>query len=368
MIEASSKQCARCRADKVGVQAPKDAPIKPTSELVSDDRQRQKSGQELSLLRRKYDESLRTIKALESDLSAMNVVSRGVETFAIEPKLSSGTSEGTPVWVASDWHSEELVDPRTVNGLNRFDLEIAKARATQFFQGGLRLTRLLEQDIKIPQVVIPLLGDFITNDIHEENVETAQLPPMEAISFARNLIISGIDFVLNHSTWDLLFQCHSGNHARTTRKNRAATEKGHSLEYLMYLHLADYYRSEGRVKFSIADGYHSYLDIYDKKLRFHHGHSIRYQGGIGGLTIPANKAIASWNNARRVDLDVFGHFHTAFDGGNFISNGSLIGYNGFALSIKAPYEPPRQQLFLLDKRRGKTCVWPILFDELGSKQ
>jgi hypothetical protein len=39
----------------------------------------------------------------------------------------------------------------------------------------------------------------------------------------------------------------------------------------------------------------------------------------------------------------------------------MIGYNSFALSIKADYEKPRQALFLMDKKRGRTCLWPIVF-------
>ena len=83
-------------------------------------------------------------------------------------------------------------------------------------------------------------------------------------------------------------------------------------------------------------------------------------GGVGGIYIPTNKAIGQWNKGRNVDLDVFGHFHQARDGGNFICNGSIIGYNAFAVSIKADFEAPRQQLFLIDSKHGRTCTWPIL--------
>jgi len=51
--------------------------------------------------------------------------------------------------------------------------------------------------------------------------------------------------------------------------------------------------------------------------------------------------------------------HQFKDGGNFICNGSLIGYNAFALSIKADYEKPKQAFFLVDKKRGKSIVAPI---------
>lgn len=93
-----------------------------------------------------------------------------------------------------------------------------------------------------------------------------------------------------------------------------------------------------------------------------HGHAIRYGGGVGGIYIPINKAIAQWDKSERADLTVFGHFHQQRDGGNFICNGSLIGYSSFAQSIKADFEKPKQCLFLIDSKRGKTCTWPILVD------
>jgi hypothetical protein len=56
---------------------------------------------------------------------------------------------------------------------------------------------------------------------------------------------------------------------------------------------------------------------------------------------------------------VLGHFHQLFDGGRFIVNGSLIGYDSFALSIKASYEKPKQVMFLMDRKRGRTFTCPI---------
>jgi hypothetical protein len=137
---------------------------------------------------------------------------------------------------------------------------------------------------------------------------------------------------------------------------------GHSLESLMYVNLAALFEKEPRVRFVIDEGYHTYITIYDKTVRFHHGHAITYYGGIGGLFIPAYKAIGAWSKAKRADLDVFGHFHQTKDGGSFVCNGSLIGYNAFAVRIKADYEPAQQTLLLFDKKRGRTCKWPILLE------
>jgi hypothetical protein len=146
-----------------------------------------------------------------------------------------------------------------------------------------------------------------------------------------------------------------------TKEQRISTETGYSLEQFMYYQIRNFFSKEKRIKFVIATGYHSFVELFDKyTIRFHHGHQISYKGGVGGLTIPVNKAIAQWNKARVVDLDVFGHFHTKFDGGNFIANGSLIGYNPYAVSIKASYEKPSQTFFLVNKEYNeKTLVAPI---------
>lgn len=335
------------------------APVVPVATVTGDITARRRTA-ELSSLKDKYADALRTIERQQSLLSMSDVLKSGLDTYTIVPKEGHGTSEGTAVLVASDWHFEETVGAE-VGGLNIFNPDIAKLRAERFFQSSLRLIRLLQQDIKIHTVVLALLGDFISGEIHgADSAEMNDLQPAHAIVAVQNALISGIEFLLGHSTLTLVLPCHVGNHGRTTLKTRFSAENGHSWEYLLYLHLAAYFRSEPRVTFRIADGPHSYLDVYDQTIRFQHGHMIKYGGGVGGIFIPANKAIAQWSKARHADLDVFGHFHQLVDGGSFLCNGSLIGYNGFALSIKGSFEPPRQLLFLMDKRRGRTCNWPIL--------
>ncbi len=368
------RTCATCRAtitrhSKTGLcvacanEAKRVRPVDiPPSEGVAADRAARKEKTEGASLKKRYDEALKTIETLEQALAVKDTLENVRPEFTIEPRQATKTGEATVVAVASDWHIEELVGAE-VGTLNRYTPEIAEARARTFFQGTLRLTRLLQQDITIQQMVLALLGDFITNDIHDaENAETNALLPMHAIARAEGFVIAGIEMLLRETALTFVIPCHSGNHARTTHKTRFGTENGHSLEWLMYRHLAQYFRNEPRITFLIPEGMHSYVTVYDQVIRFHHGHAIKYGGGVGGIYIPTNKAISQWSKARRADLDVFGHFHQLRDGGNFICNGSMIGYNSFALSIKADYERPKQALFLIDKKRGRTCTWPILFD------
>lgn len=345
--------------------------LPPTSatpeERLQQKRDKLQHAHQLAQVKLELGAALARIDQLESDNAAL-IGLRETPNYEIAPiEPTQGNNEGTVVIVASDWHSEEEVKPGTVSGLNAHNLEISRRRGTNFWQSAVKLVDLLGQRIRITNIVVALLGDFITGQIHgAENAESNLLLPNFAIVHAKGLLVAGLEYLLRSTDPSVRIHvpCHSGNHARTTKTTRFTSENGHSLEYLMYLSIAEYFQAKGetRITFDIAEGMHSYLDIYGTTIRFHHGHAVKYNGGVGGLYIPVNKAIAQWNKGRHADLDVFGHFHQLRDGGNFICNGSLIGYNTFALSIKADYEPPRQALFLMDRKRGRTCTWPILVE------
>ena len=289
---------------------------------------------------------------------------RAPQTVEISPKAKSGVSESAAVMVWSDWHSEELVLPEQVSGKNEFNLKIFHERFWNLLRGNLAWFRINSSATTIKTIVLALLGDFITGSIHDDLMEGNQLMPADAIYHVFSYLVKGVEYVLENTQPDveLIIPCHSGNHGRMTQEQRIATEAGNSLEYFMYLMLRDHFDGNKRVKFIVQNGYHSYVSFFEGRFtaRFHHGHQINYQGGVGGITIPVNKAIAQWNKARHADLDVFGHFHTKFDGGNFVSNGALIGYSAYAVSIKGTYEEPSQQQFLINREyAAKTAVMPV---------
>lgn len=311
------------------------------------------------------NEALHRIEALKKENQfLLDFTERTPQIMDIAPQVPSGTSESVAFIVMSDWHSEEEVLPGQVGGLNFHNLEVGETRATNAWAGGHRLYDIFRRDTAIKTIVVGLLGDFITNSIHEDGAESNLLAPSDAIYRVQNLLLSGLHFLLRNTENDVQIKvvCHSGNHGRTTKEQRVATEQGNSLEQYMYYNMRDILKDEPRIQFQIADGYHSYIRLFDGKftVRTHHGHSVNYNGGVGGLTIPINKAIAQWNKGVKADLDVFGHFHTKIDAHNFVSNGSLIGYNAYALRIKADYEPPTQSFFLINKKyNAKTIYTPI---------
>lgn len=307
------------------------------------------------LLQQEYDAAMR-------ELEALTQIDNGVvRPLHIKPRLTKKENEAVPVIVLSDWHIEEKVDPRTVSGKNRYTLAIAEQRCKHIAQSALKLIEEKSHQVHIDTVAVFLIGDFITGNIHDENVENAQLQPVEAVLRAQEMIEGLIQFLLDHTTHKLNFYCKVGNHSRITRKVHASTEMGNSLELGMYVSLYKHFKDNERVSFHIEPSYYSIVNILGTKVRFHHGHAVSYGGGIGGLHIPLRKSIKSWNETERADFDIMGHYHSFQEHATlrYIVNGSLIGYSAYAERIKAILEPPIQGFCLIHKKYGPTSLTPI---------
>ena len=282
-------------------------------------------------------------------------------TYAIERK-SKSSREAAAVIVASDWHVEESVDPKTVSHLNAFNLEIADKRIERFCKSALRLIEIQRGGVDIPILVLALLGDLMSGFIHEELREENELTPTQTVLWLKERVAKFINTLRKEGNFEqIIIPCSVGNHGRTTVKPRHGTSWKNSYEWLLYK-ILEQEITEG-VVWVIGESYHTYLDVYGKTFRLHHGDGLKFQGGVGGLTVPVEKAIANWNKGRVADLDIFGHWHQSQQNPKWVSNGSLIGHNAYSIAIKAPYEPPQQTLFLFDGKRGRTGTWPIFVEE-----
>lgn len=326
---------------------------------VASDAEAAKLRSELTALKKRYATALEQLDAERQAVKNLTAL-KGVKAKKIarrRPKQDK--PEATAILVLSDWHVEERVDPETHTGHgNAYTLEIAERRIQQVVQ---RASMLIEHEkalTGIRRVVVAALGDFISGHIHEDLVEITQLAPLTAIRWAGERLGGVIDAMREIAP--VMVVTASGNHGRSTMKPRMATENEHSFEQHLYLTMA---AAEKRsdVQWQIGKGYLNIADLDGFLVRFSHGHSLRFGGGVGGLTIPANKAIANWNTSKRCNLDVFGHWHTfSWLPYRFVANGCLIGHNAFADRIKAEYQPPSQTLIIVDHDHNRvTKVLPI---------
>lgn len=326
--------------------------------IVSLERKLIKAKSDFRLSNFKYKNALERIDALEREMSGILKITRRFPVKAINPRKNTINGDGVAVVVMSDWHYEEEVRPENVNGLNEFNIKIANQRIENAWQNSLKLIKHESRDNDIHTVVIALLGDFISSSIHDELMEINQMGAAPAMFAVQKKIVSGIQFLLDNTDKNYVVHCIAGNHPRLTKKIRHATFTENSLEVYMYHNLAIYFESNSRVKFNIPASAVSYLDVLGQKIRLHHGHYVRYQGGIMGIGVPARKAINEWNTSINADLTIIGHWHQLTDGGNYLINGSIIGFSAYALSLKCRFEEPKQLFFLINKhgRTGYTKI------------
>lgn len=284
----------------------------------------------------------------------------------IEPReRTSGKREATPLILASDWHVEEEVRPEQVAGRNRYNLDIAARRMERFFESSMWAWKKERETFKIRDCIPWFGGDLITNFLHEENKHANLLSPTEAIAFAETNIIKGIEYWLTDPEMELFtVPMNDGNHGRTTRKMESSTRTKMSLEVLLYAHIAHHFRNEPRLRFILPTSSFTFLDnVYGRTIRFTHGDVIRYQGGIGGITVPLFRAQGRWEKTKHADLTCLGHFHQRYCLPDIMVNGSLIGFNSYAIDNGFAFEPPAQSMRILEPLRWCSDDIPLWVSE-----
>lgn len=271
--------------------------------------------------------------------------------------IEGAKRSGAAIILASDWHAGAEFQASASTFGNRFNREICQQRIARFFAGivwHVKAYRAIAWDLR--HVVLWLGGDLIDGHLHGDQQETSS-SAIATIDWLEPLILDGVRSLLELDV-ALQLVCSYGNHGRDTIKPRRQTGAGHSYEWGMYQRIGRALRQDGVA--TLADPTaHQYAEVLGHTLHFTHGDEARYAGGVGGISIPLNKAFAAWDRVRRADYHHCGHFHVQLQGGNWFSNGTLKGYDPFAMSVKGEPQTPRQTLYVLDERRGATAVTPL---------
>jgi len=313
------------------------------------------SGQENAKLVKKIIE-------LERDISFLTDFKKHkTKNILIQQPKNNKNHEATAVVQWSDWHVDEVVLPSVVNGLNEYNPRIAEERAKNLFQNTIKLVNTQRAGVVIKNAIIHLGGDIVTAWIHPEGMQTNSMTPQEGVFFAYDLHVAGIEYLLKYGEFDCIhIVCSRGNHGRVTMKMQYANDYSTNSENYMYKMLANRFKNNPKVKFQIDDAELSYITLYEKTLRFYHGWQIRFKGGIGGLTIPLYKSLHRWNANTPAFYNFMADKHSySRPTPDCVLNGSLIGFNGYALSNGFAFEPPRQSFTLIDSKRGVTIKAPI---------
>ena len=318
---------------------------------------------EVATLRGRYKAALSQIDR-ERERADTLVALKGITASQGKPpkKAKHSKHDATMVVLLSDVHCEEVVRPETVNGLNAFDLTVCEKRLVELQERFFTMLEHERQLTRIERVVLWFGGDWISGMIHPELAEENSLHPLAAIRWIGERMRGFLDAVADNAK-EVIVATSCGNHGRTTEKLRT-NEADTSYEHHLYLTMRAAEKRKN-VRWHIGEGHLNYLDLDGFNVRFCHGHAVRYQGGIGGIHVPLNKAIAAWNATQHADLTCLGHWHQFSWGraGRYVSNGSVIGHSAYAVRIKATYAPPCQAAIVIDHgRREVTKAYPLFCD------
>lgn len=265
-------------------------------------------------------------------------------------------TKGTRYAIAlfSDAHIEEIVKPESVLGKNEYNVKIAEERIAKYFNN---LADCLNTD-EVDDLIFASLGDTISGFIHEELAQCNELTPLKAISKAQSLIVSGLQFLCSNTKLNSIkFIGIVGNHSRTTKKIQHSNGYEMSYEWLMYENIKNNCESLNLpIEFAIPESEVALVSTPDNKtLLFCHGFQIKSTGTntVCGIYPSLQRLALKWGRTYNQDRIYLGHFHSCISIPTAAVNGSIIGYNTYALTNGFEYQKPCQYYEVIDTSFGQ---------------
>lgn len=292
-------------------------------------------------------------------LESKNLKTLPFEQYNFNFKVPSGGYRYA-VALFSDAHIEEVVKSENVLGKNEYNVGIAKKRIEKYF---VRLATCLRED-KVNYLYFASLGDTISGFIHEELAQTNELSPLEATLTAQNMIYNGLVYVLNNTNVESIkFIGIVGNHGRTTKKIQHSNGYKLSYEWIMYQNIKNNCEQNGlNVEFLIPESEYALTETPDKRtFLFMHGYQVK-SGGTGticGIYPALRRHCMRLHETYHQDKVFLGHFHSCATIPEATVNGSVIGYNTFAMSNAFRCEEPMQMYEVYDSEIGMLLTRPI---------
>lgn len=292
-----------------------------------------------------------------------------IPSWTFTPK--SAKAPGIPKIMLSDLHWGERVRASQIGGVNSYSLPIAHRRLTTVIETTIALCKILDPTMSYPGIVMPLGGDMISGNIHDELSASNELNTMPTLLDLYQRLVPGIR-LLADTFGHVFLPCVSGNHDRDTKKIWSKDRNHTSFGWLLYQFLSIAFAGDKRVTFYIPDGSDALYKIYNTRYLLTHGDQFRGGDGIIGPLGPVTRGEQKKNTRNAAvgqDYDVmeFGHFHKRMLTARLRGNGSLKGYDEYAADNNFGYEPPSQNFWMTHPDHGITFDAPVYADTAVKK-
>lgn len=288
------------------------------------------------------------------------------------PASTAPKSTGIPSTTWSDWHLGEVVELAETNGVNKFNLAIAETRIRRLVERTIDLCFKHMTNPTYPGIVVNLIGDIVSGNIHEELTETNEEELFPVILWAVARLSSALA-ILADRFGNVFVACAAGNHGRQTKKPQCKRYVYKNADWLIYNLLDRQFKDDPRISFSIPAANECLYRVYDHRYLALHGDDLGVKGGDGiiGAIGPIMRgeikvANSSSHINRAYDTLLMGHWHQLLWLPRAIVNNTLKGYDEYARRVlRAPASLPGQALWFTHPKWGITAKWEV---GLGEKK
>lgn len=280
--------------------------------------------------------------------------------FVYPTGLPSQITGRTVILHISDVHYGETVNIDEMDGANKYDASIARARLGRLFAKGADLMTEFWKGEPPDEIIVALGGDLISGDIHLELMNTNEPAVPATVREVGERIAGGILLLRQKVGVPIRVLSVPGNHGRLSLKPQSKRRAANSLDLLATDFAEAALRgSDKGITFYQTASPDAYFSAYGFHFCLTHGDAMGSKGGQGyigpGATIIRGhrKLIdTSWRSGRPVHYVLTGHLHTTLRTPFGYANGSVVGYSEYARDLRADPEAARQNMLVVHKTHG----------------
>ena len=273
-------------------------------------------------------------KALDSG-NGSDVVLRAIEQYtpALAPQMKRramnvakatrpknfGTKTQVMVAPLTDTHVGDNVKSEQVLGLNEYDIDLFSRRIWGWANQVLQLAEYRRNMCNIDDLVIPMLGDMISGDIHDELAFTNIENCMMQMIIGAYVISQAVQFLAPHFK-TIKLKGVVGNHGRMTKKV-PSKDRFMDWDYMLYQWMSVFLKKHKNVEIEIPKASVHIFEVANRNILIMHGDSVKGGGSqasikraIGNLrdVVQYNGIVDSderYTVAEKFDDVLMGHFH-----------------------------------------------------------
>jgi len=223
------------------------------------------------------------------------------------------TQPQTMVAPLTDTHVGDRVTFDQTTGINEYNVDIFNKRLYGWTEQIILLANYRRNIADVEELVIPMLGDMVSGDIHEELARTNIGNCMEQMINGAFLISQSLMALSQHFT-KVRVAGVVGNHGRMTRKI-PSKDKYMDWDYMLYQWIAAFCAEQPNISFHIPKNFSTIINVANRNILIMHGDSISGGGTSASFTRMVGQMRGmqqqnqSWEDMQRFDDIMIGHFH-----------------------------------------------------------